>query len=78
MKKLIRNWSVVRILQLAFCIFIIIQGIYSFDWMLIIFGGLLSLMPILNMNCCMTRSCNVASTKNDNNQLEDVSYEEVN
>ena len=77
MKKWIHNWNLVRILQLIFCVFIAVQGIYDKDWMLLLFAALLSLMPILNLSCCMRRSCNVPSANKNKNTPKDITYEEV-
>ena len=65
-----------RMLRLALGIFIIVQGIYTKEWLFVFAGAMFSLMPILNIGCCGISSCNTPVSKN-NKKTEDINYEEV-
>lgn len=76
MKNYLKNWNFLRILRLAIAIFIIYQGIQSKEWMFILAGAIFAIMPLFNVGCCGTSSCNVPISKTNKN-LEDITYEEV-
>jgi len=66
MKNYLRNWDFVRVLRLAIGILIIVQGMMAHQWLLVGLGGLFSLMPLMNIGCCGTSSCNTSMKKRQN------------
>jgi len=76
MKGYLRSWNFMRILRLALCIFIIVQGVQVQQWLFVGLGGLFSLMPLLNIGCCGVSGCNTPVRKS-NQKTEDITYEEV-
>jgi len=76
MKGYVRNWNLMRVLRLTLGIFIIVQGIMQKEWLLLGFGSLFSLMPLMNIGCCGVSGCNTPVRKS-NKKIEDISYEEV-
>lgn len=65
-----------RVLRLVLGIFIIVQGVQAKEWLFVALGGLLSLMPLLNIGCCGAAGCNTPVSKS-NEKNEEVSYEEI-
>lgn len=74
MKAFLKNWNISRLLRLAIGIAVVVQGILVTDWMLIILGGLFSLMPIMNMGCGINGSC---STRYSSKDSQDFNYKEI-
>lgn len=79
MKKYLRNWNFMRILRLAIGIFIIVQGIIMKEWMFTGLGILFTLMPVFNVGCGASGSCNRPFTRTyrSYDSGENVSYEDV-
>jgi hypothetical protein len=75
MKRYFNNWNLIRILRIGLGIFIIVQGVRSADQVLILLGGIFSLMPLLNIGCCTT-AIGKGSSK-ESTDIQDISYEEV-
>lgn len=71
MKNYLRNWDFTRVLRLAIGIFIIVQGVMANQWLFVGLGGLFSLMPLMNIGCCGTSSCN-APIKRSHQKAEDI------
>lgn len=65
-----------RVLRLALGVFIIVQGFMTHDWLFVILGSLFSLMPLLNIGCCGTRSCSAPVSKSGK-QTDFIHFEEV-
>lgn len=76
MKDYLNNWNFMRVLRLALGIFVIVQGIMAKEWLLVGFGGLFSLMPLMNIGCCGVSGCSTPAPKS-NKKIEDITYEEV-
>ncbi|MEN5232592.1 hypothetical protein [Sphingobacterium faecium] len=76
MKKYLRNWNFMRVLRLALGILVVVQGIQTKEWLLVGFGILFSLMPLINIGCCGASGCNIPVSKS-NKKVEDITYEEV-
>ena len=76
MKNYLKGWGLMRSIRLLLGILIVVQGIQTKDWSFAILGGLLSLMPIINIGCCGAYGCRTAA-KSDNNRTETITYEEV-
>ncbi len=74
MKTLLKSWDISRLLRLAIGIAVAVQGILVTDWMLIILGGLFSLMPLMNIGCGVNGNCSQRYTSKDR---EDFTYKEV-
>lgn len=74
MKTFLKNWNISRLLRLAIGIAVAVQGILVTDWMLIILGGLFSLMPLMNIGCGVNGSCSTRYTSKDS---KDFTYKEV-
>jgi hypothetical protein len=72
-----KNWSLMRLLRLGIGIFILAQGITARDWLIALMGILFSLMPVLNIGCCVTSGCGTPFRKTNTTTTEDISYEEV-
>lgn len=63
MKRLFRNWDVLRVIRLLTGAVFAGYGIYASDSLMIILGGLLMLMAVVNWSCCATGGC-ASSTGN--------------
>lgn len=62
--KLKMPWSFMRVIRLLMGIFLIVQGVYAYQWMAIIFGIGFSLLPLLNLGCgCEGSSCAINESK---------------
>ena len=57
MKRLFRNWDVLRVIRLLTGAVFAGYGIYASDSLMIILGGLLMLMAVVNWSCCVTGGC---------------------
>jgi hypothetical protein len=77
MKKLtLQNWNFFRVLRLAAGIAILVQAIIARDVLFGVAGLWFTAMPLLNIGCCASGSCN-ASTKKIVKPEKEISYEEV-
>lgn len=75
MKQWFQSWNLMRVLRLALAISIIYQGIDLKQWLFVAIGGLLALMPLLNIGCCSTNECATPlSTSKKNNK---TTYTEI-
>lgn len=76
--NILYNWSLSRIIRLGLGIFIIVEGFKTGVWMLIGFGMLFSVMPLLNIGCCTAGNCSVPKRKtNRSSTTDEVIYKEV-
>lgn len=66
-----------RIIRLVLGIVIIVQGIQAQQWMLVVLGGLFTLMPLFNIGCCSTTGCDTTYRARKTIEKEDITYEEV-
>lgn len=64
MKSYIRNWNVMRWIRLIAGIYVVVLGFQSGERLFVILGGVFALMPLLNIGCNSTRSCNMTSHRN--------------
>jgi len=65
----LKNWDFMRVLRLAAGVFIIMQGVYAKEWLLIIVGGMFTILPLLNIGCCGVSGCSTSvSRKNKVNE----------
>lgn len=65
-----------RFIRLALGVFILIQGIQTGEWLMMIFGAGFTLMPLFNVGCCATGNCSVQQS-NSKSSTEEVAYEEI-
>lgn len=75
-QEILRNWNVMRFVRLGLGIAIIVQAVIAGDWMMGILGLLFTTMPVFNIGCCTTGSCNTPVKKNESNSKM-ISYEEL-
>lgn len=61
MKRLFRNWDVLRVIRLLAGAVFAGYGIYASDSLMIILGGLLMLMAVVNWSCCAAGGCSTSS-----------------
>ncbi len=76
-KTYIKNWSFLRLLRLGLGLLIVIQGVEAKEWFTLAMGALFVAMPLFNIGCCSTAGCSTLPAKNNSNNLEEISYEEV-
>jgi len=62
------NWNFMRFFRLVVGIFIMAHGFTTGLWILVAMGGFFALMPLLNIGCCATGTCNVPATKKKGNK----------
>lgn len=65
MKKYLKNWDLMRVLRLILGVIIVVQSIYTKEWLFIMLGIAFVLLPIFNVGCCGASSCSVP-TKTSN------------
>ncbi|UYW02459.1 hypothetical protein K5I29_06120 [Flavobacterium agricola] len=68
MRKWLQTWNIMRFLRLTMGFLIIYQGIELEQWLFAALGGLLVLMPLLNIGCCGTQACAVPNSKSEKNK----------
>ncbi len=61
MKRLFRNWDVLRVIRLLAGAVFAGYGIYASDSLIIILGGLLMLMAVVNWSCCGAGGCGTST-----------------
>ena len=73
-----KNWNLIRIIRLMLGIYILIDGVYTRQWIFVVAGALFSLMPLLNIGCCVAGNCDMQP---DNRKPEkrdaDIVFEEI-
>ncbi len=77
MNSILTGWNIMRALRLVIGIVIVVQGIQANEWMLVVMGGLFSLMPLFNVGCCATGNCAVPNRPARRKESEEIEYEEV-
>lgn len=60
-RVMLKNWNLMRVVRLAFGIYIIIQGLELNQWLFVGLGVLFSLMPLLNIGYCSTGNCSTGN-----------------
>lgn len=61
MKRLFRNWDVLRVIRLLSGAVFAAYGIYASDSLMIVLGGLLMLMAVVNWSCCTAGGCGTST-----------------
>lgn len=57
MNTYLKSWNFARVLRLALAVLILAYGIIYSQWMFIIIGFLLAIMPVLNIGCTQNSGC---------------------
>lgn len=76
-KNIITNWSIFRMIRLAFGILIMVEAVRTGSWFMIMLATLLIILPLLNIGCCAGGQCSVPLRKANNITTQDVEYEEI-
>jgi hypothetical protein len=75
---LFTNWHLVRILRLAFGVFILVQAITMRDALAGMISALFLFQAFTNTGCCGARGCTVPPTSiKENQKIGAVEYEEI-
>ena len=77
MKQWLQSWTIIRLLRLGMGLAIIYQGIDLQQWLIVILGGIFSLMPLLNMGCCNTSGCTNMRYSNPKNKDKPTTFTEI-
>lgn len=54
---MLKNWNFLRVLRLVLGIFILVQGVTTWEIPFIILGAVFTAMPLFNVGCCGTSAC---------------------
>ena len=73
---ILSNWNFMRFVRLGLGIAIIVQAVIAKDWTMGILGVLFTSMPVFNIGCCGVGGC-ATPVKKDNENIKDITYEEV-
>jgi hypothetical protein len=46
-----KNWTIIRMVRLAFAIFLFVQAYYTHEWFFIVFGLFFGFQVIFNLGC---------------------------
>lgn len=77
-QNIMTNWSTLRVIRLGLGIVIIVEGVKAGMWIIVGFGVLFALMPILNTGCGTTGSCAMPQRNGGPIRMEDkINYDEV-
>lgn len=76
MKGYLRGWTLIRLMRLILGGVVLFQAIQAAEWIFIISGGFLFLMPLLNIGCCGASGCRITTTEYTGD-VKNVTYEEV-
>ena len=69
MKRLFRNWGVLRVIRLLSEAVFAAYGIYASDSLMIVLGGLLMLMAMVNRSCCAAGGCGTSSGRSEERRV---------
>jgi hypothetical protein len=70
--RILNGWNLSRMLRLAMGTYILVMGIISNDWFVALIGGLLVVMPVLNIGCCGTSTCSVDLPKSNSRSADQM------
>ena len=74
------GWDLMRIVRLAIGMMLLVQGIYSRDWMIGMFSTFFLYQAVTNTGCCGTKACYMPKTRSNSVPLPvdgEVEYEEI-
>jgi hypothetical protein len=74
-KRILSNWSFLRVIRLAIGIGIIMEAIYSKDFLIGVLGLFFMSMAVFSFGCCAAGGCYYPIKKASGS--EDIHYEEV-
>ncbi len=72
----LNRWNFIRVIRLLLGVSILIQGFYTMEVAFILLGIVFTAMPILNIGCCATGSCEIQQ-KSTNGQFQKETIEEI-
>ncbi|TAD82628.1 MAG: hypothetical protein EAY75_16110 [Bacteroidetes bacterium] len=72
---LLNNWNFMRIARTALGIAVIVQAAQVGNWTMGVLGILFTALPVLNIGCCATGTCNSRKKKIDSTKA--ITYEQV-
>lgn len=75
MKNYLKGWDIPRLLILALGVLFTVQGFIAKEWVLMAFGALFSLKPILGVGCCGPMGCSTPIVRSGKNK--ETTYEEI-
>ncbi|MBP1618757.1 MAG: hypothetical protein H6Q14_2584 [Bacteroidetes bacterium] len=70
-RDFLKNWDAMRIFRLIAGLSIAVYGIYSKDYVLLMFSAFFLLQAILNISCCGVQGCGSSNAKNEKGTYED-------
>ena len=76
MQRILSNWNAIRFFRLVLGLTIVVQAVFTGDWMMGIFGVVFTSMPLFNTGCCGTQACAMPEQKTAD-PAKDIQYEEV-
>ena len=66
-KKILKNWDLMRIIRLLLSGIVIVYAIDSKEYGFLILGGFLLFQVIMNISCCGSTGCSVTKDKSKEN-----------
>lgn len=76
-KTLFTGWNFMRWLRFGLGGFLAIQAVQTQDGILGFLATFLLFQSITNTGCCASSACSVPITKNKNETIEDIEFEEI-
>lgn len=75
------GWDAGRVIRLSIGLLVLGIAAYQFDKLMMVMGGWLVLLPLLNVSCCGTGGCDInhvpKSQRSGQQETEVTSFEEV-
>jgi len=75
------GWSAARVTRLMIGVLVFAWAAFSADGMMMVLGGWLALMPLLNFSCCGSGGCDIDQENKSkislNKQPEVTNFEEI-
>lgn len=75
MKKWLSGWNLARLLRLLLGLLVLVNGLYTAQWVLAGLGLVFAAMALANAGCCVG-SC-TPPTRRSPNANEEIIYEEI-
>jgi hypothetical protein len=76
-KQMTRRWDILRVIRLVLGLAVAIQGIMDSEVILVMAGGLVASMALLNKGCCSTAGCEVRHSSGNKNKVVEVTNDKV-
>ena len=77
---LTHEWNLARIIRLALGVMIVWQSVLVHDQLMMVMGGLFTLMAMFTTGCCGVAGCatdKANATDIENNNQNEITYEEI-